>query len=347
MNIIIIGGSGFIGTRLAKRLEVAGHQFRIIDLEISRSFPGKTIRADVTNYGSIMEAMKRALQQFTSSSQVEPHTGEDTVLYNLAAAHRDDLRPRSLYYRVNVDGTAHICRSCRQLGIIRQIFTSSVAVYGLARPDCGEDGAIEPFSHYGKSKVEAEKVYQEWLSESREHGLTIVRPTVVFGEGNRGNVYNLMRQIAMGPFFMIGSGRNHKSVAYVENLAAFLEYAMIFGKGNRLYNYVDKPDYCMNEMVRLIHSRIYGGNRRIMRIPYLVAWLAGTFLDLLSRVTGLRFPVSAVRVMKFCAETRFSSAAHNVEGFRAPVDMEQCWQRTLDYEFKEERNPKDELFYTE
>ena len=51
--------------------------------------------------------------------------------------------------------------------------------------------------------------------------LIIVRPTVIFGEGNRGNVYNLFKQIASNKFLMVGDGNNKKSLAYIGNVVAF------------------------------------------------------------------------------------------------------------------------------
>ena len=102
------------------------------------------------------------------------------------------------------------------------VFTSSVAVYGFAAPDTDEKGPLHPFNDYGRTKMEAEEVYQEWLKGGTGRMLTIVRPTVVFGPRNRGNVYNLLRQMASGRFAMVGSGKNVKSMAFVENVASFL-----------------------------------------------------------------------------------------------------------------------------
>ncbi len=84
----------------------------------------------------------------------------------------------------------------------------------------------------------------------------IVRPTVVFGEQNRGNVYNLLRQIASGKFMMIGDGTNRKSMAYVENVAAFLEYSLGFENGVHIYNYIDKPDFDMNTLVSKVNKAL-------------------------------------------------------------------------------------------
>ena len=88
--------------------------------------------------------------------------------------------------------------------------------------------------------MEAEAVYREWLSQDPENrSLVIVRPTVVFGEQNRDNVYNLLRQIATRRFIMFGPGTNKKSMAYVQNLTEFLAFCSQFGPGEHLYNYVD------------------------------------------------------------------------------------------------------------
>ena len=89
----------------------------------------------------------------------------------------------------------------RKIGASRIVFTSSVAVYGFAPPDTSEAGDISYFNEYGRTKHIAEKVYADWQAEDPlNRCLVIVRPTVIFGPGNRGNVYNLLRQIANGWF---------------------------------------------------------------------------------------------------------------------------------------------------
>lgn len=65
--------------------------------------------------------------------------------------------------------------------------------------------------------------YRAWLTEDPvNRSLVIVRPTVIFGEQNRGDVYNLLRQIATGRFIIFGSGANRKSMASVQSIAEFL-----------------------------------------------------------------------------------------------------------------------------
>ena len=172
------------------------------------------------------------------------------MIINLAAVHRDDVMDRSKYYATNVDGTRNLCRIADEVGIKKIIFVSTCAVYGFCDPDTDENGVTAPFNDYGQSKLLAEQLLRDWYdNEPETRQLFIVRPTVVFGEGNRGNVYNLLDQINRKRFVMIGKGLNRKSIAYVGNVAAYLLYAATKTDGFSLVNYADKPDLTMNELI--------------------------------------------------------------------------------------------------
>src|SRR5690606_35234869 len=132
------------------------------------------------------------------------------------------------------------------------VFTSTVAIYGLNKVNPSEDKAADPFNHYGKSKWQAEELLQEWYSSHIDRNINIIRPTVIFGENNRGNVYHLLRQSASGKFMMIGKGNNKKSMAYIGNVVAFIRFLIEERQkvGYHVYNYVDKPDFTTNDLVR-------------------------------------------------------------------------------------------------
>lgn len=76
------------------------------------------------------------------------------------------------------------------------VFTSSVAVYGLNKENPNEEHLKDPFNHYGKSKWLAEMELEKWYRTHPDWNINILRPTVIFDERNRGNVYNLLKQIA-------------------------------------------------------------------------------------------------------------------------------------------------------
>ena len=326
--IAIIGGSGFVGTRLSRRLHAAGTPFRIIDKSDSAAFPNHCRLADVRD----LEAL---------NSAVPPNTD---VIINLAAEHRDDVRPRSLYLDVNVTGARNVIEVARRHAVKKLVFTSTVACYGFAPPKTGEGGAIAPFNEYGRTKFKAEQLYDEWQKEGADHSLVIVRPTVIFGEQNRGNVYNLLRQIVSGRFVMVGSGENRKSMAYVENVAAFLEHACTLN-GRHLYNYVDEPDFDMNTLVQTVKG-VLGKSQRVgLRIPFGVGLLIGYGFDALAFLTGRSLVISSIRIKKFAATTSFSSRVRGA-GFVAPVDLRTAIERTVTHEFL--ATPTNEpLFFSE
>jgi len=298
--VSIVGGSGFIGTRLSHRLTKAGRSFSIIDKAPSRVFPDHVELTDVRS----LNALRKSLP-------------DNTPLINLAAEHRDDVHPVSLYDEVNVLGARNLCTVAREKNILTIVLTSTVAVYGFAPIGTDEYGKIAPFNDYGRTKYEAEQVFKEWQEEEpNERTLVIVRPTVVFGEQNRGNVYNLLRQIASGKFIMIGKGENRKSMAYVENVASFLEYAMDFKPGIHIYNFVDKPDFTMNKLVQDVKCTLGRSGKIRFRVPFTIGLIIGKGFDLLAKISKKRFAISSIRVKKFCA-TLYSTLQYlRLDSFR-------------------------------
>jgi nucleoside-diphosphate-sugar epimerase len=325
----IVGGSGFIGTRLAKRLQTSEHSFRIVDKAQSQAYPDFVRLADVRS----LEALSGAIP-------------DDGVIINLAAEHRDDVRPLSLYDDVNVGGARNICTMAEERGTKTIVFTSTVAVYGFAPLGTDESGKIAPFNDYGRTKYEAEQVFKAWQAEAPdERTLVIIRPTVVFGEQNRGNVYNLLRQIASGKFVMVGDGQNRKSMAYVENIAAFIEYSTTFNPGVHIYNFIDKPDFSMNQLVGSV-KRMLGQPEKIgFRLPFAVGYAIGKGFDLVAAVTGKRLAISSIRVKKFCANSVYNTAIDKT-GFVPPVPLEQALEQTIRHEFIE-KHDDEPLYFSE
>ena len=219
-------------------------------------------------------------------------------------------------------------------GVKRLIFFSSVAVYGLNKPNPAEDySPKEPFNHYGKSKWAAEQVAEKWYADHKDWNINIIRPTVIFGERNRGNVYNLLKQIAGGRFLMVGKGDNCKSMAYVGNIVAFVKFMIDnINTGYNVYNYIDKPDMTMNELVPLV-SKVLNKHIPQTHFPYWLGMMGGYCFDALAFLTGKKLTISSVRVKKFCATTQFCADKVANSGFKAPYTLSEGLSRTLEFEF--------------
>jgi nucleoside-diphosphate-sugar epimerase len=325
MNICVIGGSGFVGSRLIPELLLMG-KVSVFDKQTSPFFPELTQIIDIRDKVQLEINLK----------------GFDLVIH-LAAEHKDDVYPASLYYDVNVTGTKNILDAMVLNSIHQIIFFSSVAVFGLNKPNPDENYPKDPFNHYGKSKLQAENVIIEWLKTDRQGNAVIIRPTVIFGERNRGNVYTLLKQISSGKFMQIGKGDNKKSMAYVGNIVDFVRF--IIGKVNKdclIYNYIDKPDITINELIKVVKNTM---NIQIpqFKIPYFLGYTAGKIFDFVAFITGRKLSISSVRIKKFCAATQFDSSKMLVSGFVPPYKLIEGLERTMNFEFMQKRD--DEVIF--
>ena len=308
MKIAMTGGSGFIGTRLIEQLRSEGHEIIIIDIA----------HADPINILN-QEKMTAAM------------AGCDAI-YHLAAAHRDDVFPRSEYYDVNGKGTVNVIQAAQANNIKRIIFTSTVAVYGLNVGTPDENNPVNPFNDYGKSKLEAEQYLKKWSEENTDVTATIVRPVVVFGENNRGNVHTLINQISSGKFLMIGSGKNKKSMAYVGNVAAFLKYCLHKKPGCEVYNYADKPDFTTRELTDVIYQQL-GVKKPSLSVPYPIGLGAGYAFDVLAKLSGRTLPISSIRVQKFCADTTVAAPKMEQSKFTPEYTLAEGVARMIQHDF--------------
>lgn len=324
--VTVIGGSGFVGTNFCQLLADKQVPFEIVDLKVSRRFPEKTKLGDVRDITALRSTISGDL------------------VVNLAAVHRDDVTDKEEYYRTNVLGAENIAQVCREKLIGKIVFTSSVAVYGFAEPGTDEGGAINPFNEYGKTKYAAEDVFRHWQDETG-NSLVIVRPTVIFGPGNRGNVFNLLQQIASGRFLMIGSGANKKSMAYVGNVVDFLNACLADTSRYAVYNYVDEPNLSMNELVSQVRRGMHRGEGTGLRIPYILGLFLGNIADIVTRITGRKLPVSSIRVRKFCSSSEFRSVARP-KGFQPRHSLIKAIENTVVAEFLRP-DPHREIFFTE
>jgi nucleoside-diphosphate-sugar epimerase len=312
MHIAVLGGSGFIGSRLVSQLLAAGHQVRIFDIAPSSAHPTLVTHCDVRNAAAVTQALY----------------GCDCAI-NLAAEHRDDVRPASRYVEVNVGGAENVVRAAEANGVTQIVFLSSVAVYGLDQPLATESAAIQPCNDYGRSKAQAETVYAEWAAASAQRSLVLLRPAVVFGEGNQGNVFNLIDQIRRRRFLMVGRGENRKSVAYVGNLVDFICARIDAAPGVHLFNYADKPDLSTAELVQQIRASLPGSVGTAIRIPYSVALALAYLFDALARLSGRPMAISSARVRKFCADTQVATSALEESGFQPKFTIQEGLARMV------------------
>ena len=212
-NIAVIGGSGFLGSYLIPIL-VKDNDVINLDLKENDSLPCETVICDVRD-----KKIKNYLR------------GVDVIIL-LAAEHLDNVKPTDLYYSVNVDGISNVLSVINELRIPKLIFTSSVAVYGFDQKNIDENGPLEPYNHYGISKLKSEEKINDYIKSNPDFECDIIRPTVIFGIGNRGNVYTLFKMISK--LFI------YRHVINVRSFLLFSHLLLICGRTTRTKKFTKK-----------------------------------------------------------------------------------------------------------
>ena len=138
---------------------------------------------------------------------------------------------------------------------------------------------------------------------------------------------------------MVGDGKNKKSMAYVENVAAFIEHSLSFQSGLHIFNYIDKPDLDMNELISLVRKKLFNKNNVGFRLPAFIGYIIGYIADFISKFFKINLPISSIRVQKFMGTTQFSSS-YKKTGFNPPVSLQEGLEKTLEYEFFEDNSDK-------
>ena len=154
-------------------------------------------------------------------------------------------------WRVNADGTENIARAAAEAGVRHLVLVSSAAVYGPHEGWVDETAPCRPEGAYAQSKLEAERRATEVATR---HGmaLTILRPVTMYGEGDPGNVYRLIRAIDRRRFLWIGSGTNRKSLLHRDDVAEACILALKRApQGVEVFN-VAGPAYEMREVISTI-----------------------------------------------------------------------------------------------
>ena len=289
MKIFITGSSGFIGKSLTKSLINDNHQVIGYDKEENGTDSSYSIQGDILDYNKL-------------NASIQNNTN---LIIHLAALHKDNIKPKSLYEKVNVCGTKNIVKMAIARNINNILFLSSVAVYGEKIINHSENEKAEPSNPYGESKLAAENVLINWAKKNSNRTLNVIRPAVVIGEGHRGNVYNLIKFIARYKYFMIGQGNNHKSIVYLNNLIQLIKVQMNNEKGIHIFNYADKPDLTIDKLIKIIRSELRLSPKMI-RIPYVIALNFGYFCDIIAFIRNKPLSISSLRVKKICKETTVS-----------------------------------------
>jgi nucleoside-diphosphate-sugar epimerase len=165
---------------------------------------------------------------------------EDSFSLVIHSAGKAHFAPNSFvddFYKVNVNGTANLLRGLENSFIPKRfVFISSVAVYGIQKGEfIVEESPLNANDSYGMSKIESEKLVEEWCCKN-DVKLTILRLPLVVGNNPPGNLGDLIKSIKKGFYFNIGTDAAKKSMVLAEDVAKVIDIASEVGG---IYNLTD------------------------------------------------------------------------------------------------------------
>lgn len=296
---VIFGGSGFIGVFFARQLLGEGRfdTIYLYDREQVADKPFPYRRRLVQEEPRIVEVRGDVRQP------IDWQPSETVALIaNFAAVHREPGHEDFEYYETNLLGAEHVCAWAERIGCNDLIFTSSISPYGPSEQEKDETTLPVPATAYGGSKLAAEKIHQAWLAADRERRhLVIVRPGVVFGAGEGGNVSRLVRAVLRRYFFYMGNRDTRKAGTYVKELCAAMSWVLQQqkeqGRHLSLFNMTMNPGPSIEEYVEAVCA-VAGVQRSVPAIPYPLLLTVAYSIDLVAKPLGIKHPFSPVRIRK-------------------------------------------------
>lgn len=241
-NVMVVGGSGFIGSHLVEKLCHKGYNTVVLVRRNSKTKFLNSLGVEL-RFGDLL----------VSNSLKEALKGVETVFCVTNVKHFDKSPKKyeEELYRLHMDGTRNLIEACLANNVRRLVYFSSVAAMGYQKGVniYDESSGNNPFDAYGRAKLEAEEILHG-ISKKGKLAITILRPPGVFGERGVGVLKKVIFFAGKRVIPVLGSGENRQSFAYVGNVvnqAIFL--AENSGSVGKTYIISDERPYSVNELI--------------------------------------------------------------------------------------------------
>lgn len=208
MHILITGGTGFLGRRVAALAIARGHRVRLLGRDFGAvgdllAAGAEGVRADLRDPASVRRAC----------------AGADAVIH--AGALSAPWGLRADFFATNVGGTAAVIAGCRAAGVTRLVYISSPSVTFAGRDVHHETEAAPYPRRFASVYSLTKKLGEDRVNAAAQGGLpaTILRPKAIFGPGDNALLPRLLDAARRGRLIRIGDGRNRVDLTYVDNVA--------------------------------------------------------------------------------------------------------------------------------
>lgn len=311
MKALVTGGTGFVGSHIAKALVNAGHTVRVLHrqsskLDALRGLEYESALGDILDQDALLKASE----------------GCDWVFHVAAVA--DYWRAdQSRMIEANVEGTRRVLQAAKMAGVKRVVFTSSGAAIGMRDDGQPADENVtfkmppERFP-YGYSKVLAEQVVSEAVAAGQD--VVTVNPVIVMGPGDlnmiSGSFITQVKQL--GPLVPVPSGAI--SVIDVRDVAGMHLAAAELGRTGERYILMT-ANYTQREWLRMV-AGVVGVRRPFLPVPDMILPIAATLIDL-ARKLGIHTPVDSNQTRLGGRNITFDGRKAWAEFGKPQIDMRQ------------------------
>jgi GlcNAc-P-P-Und epimerase len=336
-NIIVFGGTGFIGTHLTQHLlrTNPAAQILLVDVRPPRNESYTSALQEGLSSGRVRYAEWDIRKPVTASLLNE----RPDIIVNLAAVHREPGHKPEEYFETNILGAENVCAYAHATECDRIIFTSSISPYGPTENRRDEDSLPVPESPYGSSKLAAEKIHIGWQKARQGRKLLILRPGVVFGPGEGGNVTRLVKSLVRGYFVYMGNKSTRKAGGYVKELCKVLDFGL--ERQNSLHldvlvlNFSMEPTPALQEYVKAI-SKVAGIRRTPFTVPRPLIMAVSHTANAIATLFGRSTQFNPKRVRKLFRSTYIRPSKLVELGYNWSFTMEDAfadWKRDCPSDF--------------
>ncbi|CAK0772055.1 Nucleoside-diphosphate-sugar epimerase [Gammaproteobacteria bacterium] len=266
--ILLTGAYGFVGTNLSTHLARMGHELWALDLKSQWELADTLAHSKRGAYVRHFD-----WEEFSAI----PWDAIDAVIHLASKAHdtRNVSNARS-YFDINVGLTRRVVD--RLLEVKRKegrkliVFSSVKAVADHVEGVLTEDAELSPRTPYGQSKLEAERYVRDRLGDDTSVEPYVLRPCMIHGPGNKGNLNLLYTVVRRGIPWPLGSFDNQRSFTSIANLMAVIERLLAGNVVPGTYQIADDEALSTNEIIKIMaevlgqqQARIWQISPRLMR----------------------------------------------------------------------------------
>lgn len=313
MKVVITGGTGFIGSRLALKCLEKGYSVKVLGQEnttaesenrrLIEEKGAEVVLASVADKESVLESVK----------------GIDVVFHLAAAQHEMNISDQR-FWDVNVGGTKNMLEASVNARVKRFVHGSTIGVYGSMEGTIDEQTACSPDNSYGITKLEGERLV---LSFKEILPVVVIRIPETYGPGDR-RLLKLFRAINKNMFFMIGDGENIHHLIYIDDLIEGLLLASTNEEAiGKIFVLPGKEPVRTSDMVATVAEQLGAGVPKF-RVPLYPFLVLATITEKVLRPLGVQPPIHRRRMDFFRKSFSFSQEkALNVLGFVPKVGFRQ------------------------